>query len=263
MDVRRPRHHRVGRFRGGRLARRSSRPFRRTRFSSSGVIIAELGLVFFLSARVDEALALRRPRPLRRLCGVERRRRSRSSSSPTPASSIASTFIVTAGMFGALAFFGTVTKRSLAGVGQFVFMGLDRARSSHRSSGCSGTASALQFVISIVGVIVFTGLTAWDAQRLKQWAAADAGGSCRVVRGRGRPFALPRLRQPVPLPAALPGRPQELRFPVSPRPPFVGEGLAPLRLAGRQLVAAASVRQRRAAARACAYIPEPEGEWPK
>ena len=37
---------------------------------------------------------------------------------------------------------------------------------------CSGTSSGLQFVISIVGVIVFTGLTAWDAQRLKVMAAA-------------------------------------------------------------------------------------------
>ena len=41
-----------------------------------------------------------------------------------------------------------------------------------RSSACSGTTTALQFVISFIGVIVFTGLTAYDAQRLKQMALA-------------------------------------------------------------------------------------------
>ena len=89
--------------------------------------------------------------------------------------SIASTFVVTAAMFGALALFGTVTKRSLAGVGQFAFMGLIGVILAS-VVGMFWHSSGLQFGISIVGVIVFTALTAWDAQRLKQWATALPDG---------------------------------------------------------------------------------------
>jgi FtsH-binding integral membrane protein len=84
--------------------------------------------------------------------------------------SIATTFVVTAGMFGALALYGTTTKRSLAGIGQFFFMGLIGLVLAS-IVGIFWKAPALQFVISVVGVLVFTGLTAWDAQRLKAMAA--------------------------------------------------------------------------------------------
>jgi uncharacterized protein len=89
--------------------------------------------------------------------------------------SITSTFIVTAGMFGATAVFGTVTKRSLAGVGQFMFMGLIGLILA-MFVGFFWENSALQFVISVVGIIVFVGLTAWDAQRLKQMAVSLPDG---------------------------------------------------------------------------------------
>jgi len=85
--------------------------------------------------------------------------------------SIATTFLVAAGMFGALALYGSTTKRSLAGVGQFVFMGLIGLILASLV-GVFVKSAGLQFVISIVGVIVFTGLTAWDAQKLKLMAAA-------------------------------------------------------------------------------------------
>ena len=77
-------------------------------------------------------------------------------------------------MFGALALYGSTTRRSLAGVGQFVFMGLIGVILAS-IVGMFWHSDALQFVISVVGVIVFTGLTAWDAQRLKQMARGDAG----------------------------------------------------------------------------------------
>jgi FtsH-binding integral membrane protein len=89
--------------------------------------------------------------------------------------SIATTFAVTAGMFGALALYGTTTKRSLAGVGQFVFMGLIGLILAS-VVGMFVKSQGLQFVISIVGVIVFTGLTAWDAQKLKAMAVAVPEG---------------------------------------------------------------------------------------
>ena len=135
-----------------------------------GLAIAELGLVFYLSARVQKlapgtaatlflvysalngaTLSL----ILLRFTGV----------------SIATTFVVTAGMFGALALFGSVTKRSLAGVGQFAGMGLIGLILA-MVVGMFWHNDGMQFVISIVGVIVFTGLTAWDSQRLKQMATA-------------------------------------------------------------------------------------------
>jgi len=89
--------------------------------------------------------------------------------------SIVSTFVITAGMFGALAVFGTFTKRSLAGVGQFMFMGLIGLIIA-MIVGMFWQNDVLQFVISVVGVLVFTGLTAWDAQRLKQMAVALPDG---------------------------------------------------------------------------------------
>ena len=85
--------------------------------------------------------------------------------------SVATAFVVTAGMFGAMALYGTTTKRSLAGAGQFFFMGLIGLVIAS-IVGIFWRNSALQFLISFVGVIVFTGLTAYDAQRLKAMALA-------------------------------------------------------------------------------------------
>ena len=90
--------------------------------------------------------------------------------------SVATTFVVTgAGMFGALALFGTTTKRSLAGAGHFFFMGLIGVILAS-VVGIFWHSEALQFLISVAGVIVFTGLTAWDAQRLKQMALSIPEG---------------------------------------------------------------------------------------
>jgi hypothetical protein len=82
------------------------------------------------------------------------------------ASSIAMTFFVTAGAFAGLSVFGTVTKRDLSAVGRFGFFALigiilaSVANMFLRSSG-------LDWVISVVGVLLFAGLTAYDTQRLK------------------------------------------------------------------------------------------------
>ncbi len=82
------------------------------------------------------------------------------------ASSIAMTFFVTAGAFAGLSVFGTVTKRDLSAVGRFGFFALigiilaSIANMFLRSSG-------LDWVISVVGVLLFAGLTAYDTQRLK------------------------------------------------------------------------------------------------
>lgn len=133
------------------------------------LIVAELGLVIGLSARVDRMA----PRTAAVLFLVYSALNGATLSAVLLAftgASIATTFAVAAGMFGALALYGTTTKRSLAGFGQFLFMGLIGLVLAS-IVGMFWRAPGLQFGISVVGVLVFTGLTAWDAQRLKAMAA--------------------------------------------------------------------------------------------
>jgi FtsH-binding integral membrane protein len=89
--------------------------------------------------------------------------------------SVAVTFVVTAGMFGAMAAFGTLTRRNLDGLGQFLFMGLVGVVLAS-VVGIFWHSNGLQFVISFIGVIVFAGLAAYDTQRLKTMALASPGG---------------------------------------------------------------------------------------
>lgn len=139
-----------------------------------GLIIAELGLVFYLSARVNK-IAPATASGLFLLYSALNGATLAMIFLAYTGTSIATTFAVTAGMFGALALYGTTTKRSLAGVGQFVFMGLIGLILAS-VVGMFVKSAGLQFVISIVGVIVFTGLTAWDAQKLKAMAVAVPEG---------------------------------------------------------------------------------------
>jgi len=133
-----------------------------------GALVAELGLVFYLSARVQTLTPNAATLLFLLYSGLNGVTLSVVLLAYTGAS-IATTFVVTAGMFGALAAFGSTTKRSLAGAGQFFYMGLVGLVLAS-ILGLFWHNDALQFLISIVGVIVFTGLTAWDAQRLKHMA---------------------------------------------------------------------------------------------
>ena len=139
-----------------------------------GLVIAELGLVFYLSARADRMA----PGTAAGLFTLYSALNGVTLSVVLLAytgESVTTTFVVTAGMFGALALFGSTTKRSLAGAGQFFMMGLVGLILAS-IVGVFWHSDALQFLISVVGVIVFTGLTAWDAQRLKQMALAIPEG---------------------------------------------------------------------------------------
>ncbi len=84
--------------------------------------------------------------------------------------SIVSTFVVTAGTFGAMSVYGLVTSRSLDGLGSFAFMGLIGVILASVVN-LFLRNSMLEFVISCVGVIVFVGLTAYDTRKLKVMAA--------------------------------------------------------------------------------------------
>jgi len=136
------------------------------------LFVAQLGLVFYLSARVDR-LSVGTATGLFVLYSALTGVTFSVILLAYTGASVATTFVVTAGMFGALAVFGSTTKRSLAGMGQFLFMGLIGLVLAS-IVGMFWNNDALQFLISVVGVIVFTGLTAWDAQRLKQMAATVA-----------------------------------------------------------------------------------------
>ena len=138
------------------------------------LLFGQLGIVFFLSARVAHmapATAAGLFMLYSAMVGVT----SSVIFLIYTGESIVSAFMIAGAMFGAMAVFGTLTKRSLAGVGQFMFMGLIGLIIAMVVS-FFWLNSALYFVISIVGVIVFTGLTAWDAQRLKQMAVALPDG---------------------------------------------------------------------------------------
>ncbi len=92
------------------------------------------------------------------------------------ASSIGATFFVTAGMFGGMSVFGYVTKRNLDGIGHFCIMGLWGLILASVVN-FFFHSDAMSWLISFIGVIVFTGLTAYDTQKIKQSYATGAAGS--------------------------------------------------------------------------------------
>jgi uncharacterized protein len=81
--------------------------------------------------------------------------------------SIALTFFITASMFGAMSLYGYTTRRDLSAMGSFMFMGLIGIVIAGLVN-LFLQSSALQFAISAIGVVVFTGLTAWDTQAIKE-----------------------------------------------------------------------------------------------
>jgi FtsH-binding integral membrane protein len=128
-------------------------------------ILAPLVLVFFISARINTLSAIT-ARWLffvyAALVGVSLSILFHIYTN----SSITRVFFITAAMFGALSLFGYTTRRDLSGLGTFLFMGLIGVIIASvvnlflRSTG-------LDWLISVVGVGVFAGLTAYDTQRIK------------------------------------------------------------------------------------------------
>ncbi|WP_181704367.1 Bax inhibitor-1/YccA family protein [Chthonobacter albigriseus] len=88
--------------------------------------------------------------------------------------SIARTFFITATMFGAMSLWGYTTKTDLSKMGSFLMMGLIGIVIASLVNIFIGS-SAIQFAVSVIGVIVFTGLTAWDTQNIKQNYAEHYG----------------------------------------------------------------------------------------
>ncbi|SDE17089.1 hypothetical protein SAMN05421538_104219 [Paracoccus isoporae] len=80
--------------------------------------------------------------------------------------SIASTFFATAGAFAALSLYGYTTKRNLSGMGTFLMMGLISLIIASIIN-IFLQSSAMQFAISVIGILIFAGLTAYDTQKIK------------------------------------------------------------------------------------------------
>jgi len=143
--------------------------------------LAQLGIVFVLSARVQQLTAATAAMLFivySALTGV-----SLSFMLLTfTGESVATTFLVTAGMFAVLAIYGTATGRSLGGLSQVLFMGLTGVVLAS-IVGIFWHNDAFQFVLSLVGVAVFSGLAAYDAQRLKVMALEAPASSSHAIVG--------------------------------------------------------------------------------
>ncbi|RAX03108.1 MULTISPECIES: Bax inhibitor-1/YccA family protein [unclassified Photorhabdus] len=131
-----------------------------------GLVIAQLGLVFVLSGminRMGASLATGLFMLYSALTGLT----LSGIFKIYTGGSIATTFVVTAGMFGALSFYGYTTKRSLSGLGSFLFMGLiGIILASLINFWLKSTA--LMWAVTYIGVVIFAGLTAYDTQKLKE-----------------------------------------------------------------------------------------------
>lgn len=90
--------------------------------------------------------------------------------------SIARVFFIAAGMFAATSIYGYTTKKDLSSLGSLMIMGVIGVIIAMIVNIFLQSAM-LQFVISIIGVIAFTGLTAWDTQRIKEMYNATIGQS--------------------------------------------------------------------------------------
>ena len=91
-------------------------------------------------------------------------------------SSIAQVFFITAATFGVTSLWGYTTRRDLTSIGHFLFMGLIGIVIASLV-GLFWHSSALQFAISVIGVVVFTGLTAYDTQKIKEMYTVNDDGS--------------------------------------------------------------------------------------
>ena len=86
--------------------------------------------------------------------------------------SIARTFFIAAAMFGATSLYGYTTKRDLSQFGSFLIMGLIGVVIASLVN-LFLASSALQFAISVIGIVIFVGLTAWDTQSIKEQYAEN------------------------------------------------------------------------------------------
>ncbi|MCZ6764447.1 MAG: Bax inhibitor-1/YccA family protein [Alphaproteobacteria bacterium] len=130
------------------------------------VFLAPLGMVFFLSARIHKMSMAAAQTTYWIFAGVVGLSLASIFVIYTSAS-IAEVFFITAGMFAGMSIYGYTTKRSLASLGSFLFMGLIGILIAMVVNIFIGSAM-MDFVISVLGVLIFAGLTAYDTQVIKE-----------------------------------------------------------------------------------------------
>ena len=145
------------------------------------LLIAELGLVFYTTARINH-LSLTTATTLFAIYSALNGVTLSSIFLVYTMSSIASVFFITAGTFAVTALFGYSTKRDLSKMGSLLFMALiglilATVVNMFLHNGM------LNLVLSYLGVVVFVGLTAWDSQKIKQMLAMqpDMGEGAQKV----------------------------------------------------------------------------------
>ncbi|MCF6289527.1 MAG: Bax inhibitor-1/YccA family protein [Desulfobacterales bacterium] len=148
-----------------------------------GLIIGELGMVIYLSARIRK-LSAQTATGLFVGYSVLNGITMSAVLLAYTATSVASTFFITAGMFGTMAIYGFVTKKDLSSWGSFLFMGLIGIIIASVVNIFIGS-SMMSWVISAIGVIVFTGLTAYDVQKINQIGASGIMDSGEAVIRKG------------------------------------------------------------------------------
>lgn len=130
-----------------------------------GLIIGQLGLVVGLSAAINRLSAATASGLFLLYSGLNGLTLSVVLLAYT-GESVFMTFVICAGMFGAMSIYGMTTKKDLTGMGSFLFMGLIGIILASVVN-IFMQSSAMHFVISVLGVIIFTGLTAYDTQKLR------------------------------------------------------------------------------------------------
>lgn len=137
------------------------------------LLIAEIALVFFLSARV-----MKMSMPVATGAFTLYAVLSGVTLSPIfllyTSESIATTFFITAGTFTAMAIYGYTTKRDLATFRSYLFMGLLGLIIAGVVNWFLAS-STLMWITSVAGVLIFVGLTAYDTQNIKRMLAETAG----------------------------------------------------------------------------------------
>jgi FtsH-binding integral membrane protein len=129
------------------------------------VMFAPLALVFFLSFRImqmSQAAAQATFWGYAALVGAS----LASILIVYTGASVAMTFFVTAATFGAMSLWGYTTKRDLTGMGHFLMMGMIGVFIAMIAN-IFFKSPMIDFVVSVLGVVIFTGLTAWDTQKIK------------------------------------------------------------------------------------------------
>ena len=138
-----------------------------------GLIIAELGLVMALSASIGRLQATTAALMFFVYAALNGLTLSAIFIAYTSAS-IANTFFVTAGTFGAMSLYGYATKRDLTSWGSFLFMGLIGIVIASLVN-IFLRSEMIYWLVTYAGVIVFVGLTAYDAQQIKAMALQGFG----------------------------------------------------------------------------------------